>query len=418
MIHWLFASFIDALFSPFTLRLLKAGWASAPVWVPLALLLIWWDVWMAYKQRQWISEQGSTLVEIKLPREILKSPEAMELFLNNLYQSSAGSLIDVYMKGRVRPWFSLELVSISGTVHFYIWMHKKFKELVESQLYAQFPNIEVQEISDYATAVHHDTDKFNFGWIGQMALTKADVYPIKTYMDYKLHENPDEEFKNDPISAVLEFLGSLRKGEQAWIQIMIRAHAKEGLKLGRIFIKPNWTDAAKKEIEKIRKEASPSADASDTLSKFSILSKGQQDIVSAIERSVAKYAFDTMIRAAYFAENDVFNANNIGGLLGSFRQFSSNTLNGFKPGFKAGYDYPWQDFRGSRRASNERKLLEAYKRRSFFEHPFRNFHGKSFILTTEELATLFHFPSAEVAATPTLSRIPSKKAEPPANLPV
>ena len=34
---------------------------------------------MAYKQRQWISEQGSTLVEIKLPREILKSPEAMEV---------------------------------------------------------------------------------------------------------------------------------------------------------------------------------------------------------------------------------------------------------------------------------------------------------------------------------------------------
>ena len=35
----------------------------------------------------------------------------------------------------------------------------------------------------------------------------------------------------------------------------------------------------------------------------------------------------------------------------------------------------------------------------------------------EELATLYHLPGA-VATTPTLTRIPSKKSEAPANLPV
>jgi hypothetical protein len=104
--------------------------------------------------------------------------------------------------------------------------------------------------------------------------------------------------------------------------------------------------------------------------------------------------------------------------LGSFRQFGSNSLNGFKPDWYTGYDYPWEDFKGKKKTNNEKKVLEAYKRRSFFNTPFKNFHGKPFILTTEELATLWHFPSSAVAATPTLNRIPSKKAEAPPNLPI
>ena len=80
-------------------------------------------------------------------------------------------------------------------------------------------------------------------------------------------------------------------------------------------------------------------------------------------------------------------------------------------------DYPWEDFHSLRTTKNERRLLDAYKRRSFFSYPYRNFHGKPFVLTTEELATIFHFPG-KVAETPTFERIQSRKAEPPANLPV
>lgn len=398
----------------------KAASSSAPIWMPILFIVVWFDLWIDYKRREFIKSQGSVLLEIKLPREMTKPPMAMEMFLNNLYNIFAGNLIKVYMEGSVRPWFSLELVSIDGTVHFYIWMHAKFKGLVESQLYAQFPNIEVHEVPDYTLGVHHDPNKWNFGWFGQLTLTKADAYPIKTYIDYGLHENPKEEFKVDPMVAVLEFLGSLRKGEQAWIQILIQGHTKEGLGLGRIFTKPDWKGGIEKEIKEIVKKATLKPEDKGPEKKpatFLNLSKGQQEVVEAMERNASKYAFDTMIRATYFAEKEAFNANNIGGLLGSFRQFSSPALNGFKPGFSSAFNYPWQDFRGKKKLMNEKQLLEAYKRRSFFNTPFKNFHGKPFILTTEELATIFHLPS-EVAATPTLSRIPSKKAEAPANLPI
>lgn len=411
--------FISLLNNPIVLQVWHTIWVLAPIWIPFVIVWFWFDLWIKYKRREYINAQGSALLEVKIPREMFKSPLSMELFLNSLYgtNASVGNLLDVYLKGRIRPWFSLELVSLGGQVHFYIWCHKNFKSRVETQLYAQFPNIEVHEVSDYALGVHHDLTKYSFGWIGQFALTKADAYPIKTYIDYGLDKDAKEEYKHDPIVAVLEYLGSLKAGEQAWIQIMIQPHAKEGLLHGRIIPKPNWKTGIESEIKDIIKKAIMKTEDQKNPTSLN-LSKGQTEVIAAIERTAAKYPFDSMIRGAYFAEKDQFNAANIGGLLGSFAQFNSQTLNGIRPDYKAAYDYVWQDFKGGRRRKNERELLEAYKRRSFFNVPFKNYHGKPFILTTEELATLFHFPSYVVAATPTLARVPSKRAEAPSNLPI
>jgi len=410
-------AFFDLLTSPsFYIKILEVLYVSLPVWLPIFLIAVAFQIWINLKRREWVAAQGSVLLEIKLPRELMKSPLAMELFLNHLHQTSAGTLIDVYIKGRVRPWFSLELVSIGGAVKFFIWMHKGFRARVEAQLYAQFPNIEIHEAEDYSLAVKRDPEKLSIGYFGQFTLTKPDAYPIKTYVDYGLDKDPKEEFKIDPMVSVIEYLGSLKRGEQAWIQILIRGHAKEGLKLGRIVTKPDWKKDVEKEIAKILKEGRfKSAEEKNISGQH--MSDGQKDLVKAIERTTGKLAFDTAIRATYIAEKDVFNPANIGGVIGSITQFGSVALNGFRPSFGTGYDYPWQDPFGKKKANNERELLEAYKRRSYFELPFKHIGNKPFILTTEEIATIFHFPG-EVAGTPTLTRIPSKKAEAPANLPI
>ncbi|MBX4189115.1 hypothetical protein KW785_00800 [Candidatus Parcubacteria bacterium] len=414
MLHEFFSQFDTA----FLRSMLHSVFAWAPVWVPILFAIVWFDLWLHYKQREWIKKQESVLLEIRLPQELPKSPHAMELFINTLYDVFPGNLIKVYLEGAQRQWFSLELVSIDGTIHFYIWCLKARKNRVETQLYAQFPNVEVHEVPDYTLGVHHNPDKLSFGWIGQLKLTKADAYPIKTYIEYGLHEDPDEEFKHDPLVSLLEFLGSLKKGEQAWVQILIQGHTKEGLTFHRLFPKADWKGGVEKEIKEILKKGRLKPEDDKTLDSTKHLSQGQRDVIEAIERNASKTAFDAMIRTTYFAEKEVFNPGNIGGLLGSFSHFSSQDLNGFRPDFKASFDYPWQDLFGKKKAYNERQLLAAYKRRSFFSPPFKHFHAHPFILTTEELATLFHFPSGIVAATPTLERIPSKKAQAPANLPV
>jgi len=199
--------FISLFQTPAFLVVLHSAKVLAPIWIPLLFVFTWFDFWMMYKRREYIKDQGAMLLEIKLPREMIKSPVAMEVFMGTLYQTGVGTLLDVYLKGRVRPWFSLELVSIDGAVHFYLWLWPKFKDLVEAQLYAQFPNIEIHVVEDYAMKVHYDPSKYKIGKFTQFALTKADAYPIKTYIDYGLDKDPKEEYKTDPIVPLLEFLG-------------------------------------------------------------------------------------------------------------------------------------------------------------------------------------------------------------------
>jgi hypothetical protein len=44
--------------------------------------------------------------------------------------------------------------------------------------------------------------------------------------------------------------------------------------------------------------------------------------------------------------------------------------------------------------------------------------GSTFVLSTEELATIYHFPGFEVAPVAALQRIEIKKAPPPSTLPI
>jgi hypothetical protein len=387
------------------------------LWIPILLGTLFFQTWIRYIRTKYIHKQEGILLELKLPKEITKSPAAMEVVIQAMAQPSVGNYIDVYLGGKVRSWFSLEICSLGGQVKFFIWTHKKFKSVLESQIYSQFPNVEVTEVPDYAMQTEYYPSEVTL-WGTQLALTKPDPYPIKTYIDYGLDKNPDEEFKIDPITPLIEFLGSIKPGEQIWIQILIQAHKKENLKDLRVKEKPDWKKDITKEIKKIIEEQGIIKPEDGKQASMGGLTDSQRDVIKAMERNAAKIAFETMIRAIYIAPKDVFNGNNAGGVAGLFKQFGSMNLNGFKPNFSNGADYPWEDFKGLQAAKRKRKLFDAYRRRSIFNIPFKNFEGaKPFILTTEELATLFHFPGG-VASTPTLTRTPSRKAEPPSNLPI
>jgi hypothetical protein len=389
----------------------------APVWVPLVLLSVFTDKWFDYIRRDNIAKEGSVLLEVRIPKETNKSPLAMEIFFTALYQTGSVPYQDTYLKGKTRPWFSFELVSIDGVIHFYIWTWKKYRNLIESQLYAQYPNIEVYEAEDYSLKVQHDPVNMPM-WGTYFTLTDPTVYPIKTYVDYGLDKlDTKEEYKIDPITSVLEFMGSMKKGEQIWIQILIQAHRKVGLKEGYLFEKGNWKDEILEEIEKIREDATPEREGENEFPGVPMLTKGQQEKIASLERSMSKFPFETSIRGFYIATKESFSNTRFAGLIGSFRQYNSNYSNGFKLGKFTDFDYPWQDFKRMRRNHLEHHFLHAYKARSFFQPPFKFYDQSPYILTTEELATIYHFPGS-VAQTPTLARIPSKRVEPPSNLPI
>jgi len=74
---------------------------------------------------------------------------------------------------------------------------------------------------------------------------------INTEAINRLKKDEKEEYKIDPITHAIEFLGSIRAGENVWIQIMFRKFEKEGWKHGIWKGTKDLKAEVKKEIEKI-----------------------------------------------------------------------------------------------------------------------------------------------------------------------
>ncbi len=400
----------------------------SPILVPILLIYIFGRVWVNYVQLKYISSLKSFLYEIKIPKDIQKSPLAMEIILGAMQAGGAGSYQEAFLQGKVAGWFSLELASFGGDLHFYIWSSEgKFKDILQAQIYAQYPTVEINILKpddDYVRKFKYNPDR-NSLWGLQFGLSKADAYPIKTYVDYGLDKDQKDEYRIDPMTAILELMGSLGQGQQMWLQILIKKHGEEGWKSHRLKTKPSWVEAALKEIEKIRLEATPQSKGE--FPSFPNPTKGQVEKIAAIERSLSKAAFDTMVRGLYLAEKESFNSSYISGLIGSMKQYNSETLNGFKLKFTTDVSdnfkdwcviFPFLNKNKDRTIEKFKKqLFNAYRLRSYFYPPYKNYKNPSFVLTSEELATIYHFPG-NVSATPTLAKIPSKKSEPPANLPI
>jgi len=410
--------FISLFQTDFYLKVWRFAFATWPVWLPLSLVSLLLKTWFSYKRREWLKNTGSILLEIRIPKNTDKSPAAMEMVIEGIWEDVIGSLTGAYLEGEVRDVFSLEIVSIGGEVKFFIWAFPKWKNIIESRIYTHYPGAEVIEVEDYAVKVIFDPEKMNL-WGITTRLVKPDAYPIKTYIEFELDKgNKEQEEIVDPLAPILEHLGMLKPGEQAWIQILIQGHRKEGLQDIRLFSKPDWQEGIKKEIKKIIETESLVTPKPDKPLLIPYLTKTQDDTIKAIQRNSAKLAFDTMMRVVYVAPKEIYVKTRGVGIIGSMRQFGSKTLNGIRPHkFIPGIVYPWEDFLDIRRRYRQKTLLEAYKRRSFFNVPFKHVFGEPYVLTTEELATIFHFPGTTVT-TPTLTRVPSKKAEAPSNLPL
>lgn len=386
-----------------------------PFWAPIIFGAIFWHEWIHFVQERYRSNMKWVILEIKLPKEIHKSPVAMEIALNSLYQMS-GSIVwwDKYWKGKIKDWFSLEMVSIEGHIKFFIRTPAIYKNVIEAQIYGQYPDIEIYEVPDYTRYVDYRGKEGEWEMVGiEYSLSKPDPYPIKTYVDYGLDkEGIKEEFKIDPLTSVIEYLGSVGPGEQVWIQILVQSPNKRFKK--KDGSKGDWKDEGKAIIDELTKRNEKTAEGMPAF-KMLMMTKGEQEVIGAIERSMSKLGFDCGIRALYLVKKDKFDPSNIKALGGILRPFTTNNLNGFKPLlFTAGFDYPWNDFNGIRLTHLRKEQFKAYKQRAWFYLPRKL---KPFVLTSEELATLYHFPGG-VAQTPTFGRIASRKGEAPVNLPV
>lgn len=393
----------------------------SPIWLPLFLLKIFWISWVEYIRYKFLFAQDPVLLEIQLPQEVEKSPLAMETFLVTLWNSGGETtFIARVIKGQYRPIWSLEIASNEGRVSFYLRIDRRaWKNIVEARLYGQFPEAKVIEVEDYVDRLGFNFEEYDI-WGTEYNKGKPQALPIKTYRDWGLDKDPKEEQKVDPIANIIELLGQVGKDEYFWMQIVARAYKKDewyGFNLKNESFKVEANAEVKKIMTAASKRSQEIMRGFDVQENrvITMLTETERNKIEAIEGALSKLLFETGIRVVYLAKREKFNGVNIGGMIRFFDAFRStgyhNSL--FVARGLSYFNYPWQDFMNIRKNKEKRDIFFRFKHRAFFFVPYNQV---PIFLTTEELATLWHFPGSSVK-TPGLNRVASRRAEAPPNLP-
>jgi hypothetical protein len=397
--------------------------ALSPIWLPYTLFHLTFDMWMSSVKTKFKVENGRTTLRIKPPQEVLKSPEAMESVLTQIFSPNGpDNLMQTYLDGKHPLVSSFEIVSIGGEVRFYANIPtKKVKNTLESQLYAQYPGIEVtEELIDYTAEVKWDPSKWDMLSFHILKKSKSkddDVLPIKTYIDYGLDKQPKEELKFEPMSPLIEHLGNARPHERLWIQILMTPHVKKSFKTGSLSTVSTWENSAKKKIDALMRRDKVGLGAEETESR-PVLTSSERDSIATIERNVSKYAYSVAIRAMYITEVGKFDAEMIGPMLRSFGQYDMLGRASMGPLWRTDFNYSFfQDFTGERKIRAKKNELEMYKMRSYIEGDSKNKSDRERIMSTEEIATIYHIPGTSVF-TPGLTRVENTRRSAPANLPI
>tara|TARA_B100000508_G_C11462606_1_gene279955 strand:+ start:2021 stop:3340 length:1320 start_codon:yes stop_codon:yes gene_type:complete len=393
--------------------------ALSPIWLPAVFFYILFEQWLEFAREKFKYENGRVTLRIKLPQEVLKSPEAMESVFSQIHNPNGpDNLWQTYIDGKHPLVSSFELASIGGEVRFYVNVpKKKIKNALEAQLYAQYPGVEItEELIDYAAEVVWDEEKWEMMSF-HIVKKDDDVLPIKTYIDFGHDQIPKEEEKFEPMAPLIEHLGKAKPHERLWVQILCVPHAKSDFKSGSLQKISTWEKAAAEKINEIMGRDKDRMVAGEESDNRPMLSPSERDTVTAIERNVSKYAYKTAIRAMYISEAGKFDGEMIGPLLKSFAQYDIIGRNGMGVRWRTDFDYNWfSDFTGKKKITLKRNELEAYKARSYTEGDKKTKVDAAKIMSAEELATFYHIPGTSVV-TPNLTRVESARREAPANLP-
>ena len=357
------------------------------VWLPIVIILAYLT-WRNYRYEDYIDNSESNLLVLEIP----KANDKSELAAEQLFASLHGILRDkeeLKLNHGLQEHLSFEVASIDGQIRFYAWVPKTLRSFVEGQIYSQYPSVQIREADeDYVT---HES-KHSVVYSSEITLTDSEMLPIKTFQNFEV----------DPLAGITGALAKLEStGEEVWIQILARP------------IEDSWHKSSERWISSVKKgkmtsifgggdlswlaglfEAlwkPPEAGKGSETSKE--LSERDKTRVSEAEKKATKLGYQVKIRLVYLGESTANAHLRMQAIVGTFKQFNSTNLNGFK------------------------MSSASFKKEDLSKYHNREFNDKGYILNIEELASVFHLPHTNVE-TPNVVWASSKTAEPPSKLPI
>jgi len=335
-------------FEPIVL-ILNIFWQFLKVWwwvlLPIVLFFPFKFIYLFYIQEKWDNTIKKIILEIKIPEEVPRLIQSMEQVFAGFH-----GIHDIitwkqkWIEGQYQLSINLEIVSIGGEIHFFIRTPEPFRDIIESNIYAQFPDAEISQVEDYTKNVPQNIPNKEwdvFGW--DMINTNKSPYPIRTYRAFEEMPSTPEEKRITPLAGLLEGMTVLKPGEQLWVQIRIDAvreeipWAKEGRKIvAKLVKRPDESKPKSLVGEAARVLISGKIPYEEEKEEAPIippemrLTPGERDIVKGIEDKIAKVGYYTNIRCIYLAKRDVFFKPKARIAFGFFKGISTENLSGLK----------------------------------------------------------------------------------------
>ena len=402
-------------------------------WFPIFAVLVWGmaHVWLDFKQEKYAAALHYVLLDIRVPQTAIQTPKGMDIFFTNLAGSrSSITWREKWLLGKEQPVWSFEIVSNGGQVQFMVRGIDKYRDLLEADIYAQYPEAQITEVEDYVGTIPHNYPDDEWEAFGAEFILKNPQYlPIRTYVDFEHQGEKEGRFK-DPLLPIIEIMGKMHPGENFWLQILIQQPddqnwTKEGAKFAATVMgkEEKHTKTMLQEFGSVAASlpadvlgqltgiGAPPAHPEKKADDFRVfkLTPAEKLQIDATTEKIAKLGWRTKIRVVYSAKKNKFRKGMMAAAMkGMMHSYTNSIVNQFgmhNPSIPKD-DYFWMEWQY---AGKQTKLTRRFAHRSF------GAGANIYILNTEELATLWHFPAAD-ARTPVLAAMGARRAEAPAGL--
>ena len=393
-------------------------------------MIVLYSIFVRIQAARFKLKEVYSVVQVKVPKENESGPMVAEQIFATLHGIQTYFNIWEKLRGYSSDHVSFEVASVGRTIKFYVAFPEKLRNLVEGQIYANYPDVEIEDCKDYAL----NDPSYHFSGI-ELKYIEADVFPIKRYSQY---EDKIARVHVDPMAGITSSLVKFDDpADQAWVQIVVKplrdrwsiifvkcikilhkgilgnieplkkAYAKAFVtrKLWpKIIFFPIyfifWIQGllviAKVDSSGLlnggeMKNFAPSDDIEEVSSK----SHERETAMDAAMDKAARLLYSVNIRMVYAAKNNSMERAKVKlrELAGAFKQFNIPQLNGFEI----------RDFHFGN------SIARRFKQRIITD--------ENMVMNSEELATLYHMPNLTVK-TPTIYWVTSKKLEPPSTLPM
>jgi len=331
-------------------------WVPLPfiLWRPFKFLWLWWRVDI------FLSKHPAVMLEIRLPKELLKPIRAMEVVLSSIQAAvyQPPDLWEKWIDGQIQLSVALEIASINGEPHFFVRTPKDYRDAVEASLYAQYPEIEIKEVDDYTKYVPQDLPNKDWDMFGSdYKLVRPGFYPIKTYLQFETEQEALEKKRIDPVAGLMEAMAKVKEGEQLWIQFIISpvgeadeikwlkwvttkgslgTWIKEGAALRDKLARRDEEEAPRSMFKKaidimVFNKVEEEKKEKSIIPPEMKLTPGEREVLGAIEMKMSKPIFDCTVRFLWLGKREVWFKPNYRLAFSYFNEYTTSNLNAIMP---------------------------------------------------------------------------------------